>query len=124
MARKKTTRKAGPRKAATQAALPKGFDSIGGFGKSWPDDDTKIGEAIQGVVTEYHEDIKTQHGKTSNLKLESKDGEIYTVWNSAALNILFDEDYTDVEIWLRFDGLGKKKGKRNPAKLFTLACKE
>ncbi len=108
----------------TKAGLPKGFTAIGGFGKTWPDDKTKPGEAIRGVVVEYHENIKTQHGITANLKLETKDGEIYTVWQSAALGILFDEDYTDVEIWLRFDGMGKKKGKKNAPKLFTLAVNE
>lgn len=111
------------RKQAT-AALPKGFTAIGGFGKTFPGDDTKPGEAIRGVVTDYHENIKTQHGITANLKLESKDGEVYTVWQSAALGVLFDEDYTDVEVWIRYDGLGKKKGKKNPPKLFTLAVNE
>jgi len=106
------------------AQLPKGFTSIGGFGKTFPGDDTKPGEAIQGVVTDYHENIKTQHGVTSNLKIETSNGEIYTVWQSAALGVLFDEDYTDVEVWLRYDGLGKKKGKKNPPKLFTLAVNE
>lgn len=105
--------------------LPKGYTAIGGFGKSWPDDDTKPGESIAGIVTEYQEDIKTQHGITSNLKLETASGEVFTVWRSAALAVLFDDDdYTDMEVWLRFDGLGKKKGKKNPAKLFTIAVKE
>jgi len=122
-ARKKTAKKT-TRKAATVAALPKGFTAIGGFGKTWPDDDTKVGEAIQGVVTDYHENIKTQHGTTANLKLEAANGEVYTVWQSAALAALFDEDYTDVEVWLRFDGMGKKKGKKNAPKLFTLAVNE
>ncbi len=108
----------------TGAALPKGFTAIGGFGKTFPGDNEKIGTAIRGVVVEYAENIKTQHGVTSNLKLETATGEMYTVWQSAALGILFDEDYTDVEIWLRYDGLGKKKGKKNPAKLFTLAVNE
>ena len=112
------------RKKAKVAALPKGFSAIGGFGKTFPDDKTKAGEAIQGVVTDYQENIKTQHGTTALLRLETKTGEVYTVWQSAALGVLFDEDYTDVEIWLRYDGLGKKKGKKNPAKLFTLAVNE
>ena len=112
------------RKKTTVAALPKGFTAIGGFGKTFPGEDTKPGEAIQGVITDYHENIKTQHGVTANLKLEAADGEVYTVWQSAALAVLFDEDYTDVEVFIRFDGLGKKKGKKNPPKLFTLAVNE
>lgn len=111
------------RKAKT-AALPKGFTAIGGFGKTFPGEKEKPGTAIRGVVIEYHENIKTQHGTTSNLKLETKEGEIYTVWESAALTVLFEDDYTDVEIWLRFDGMGKKKGKKNAPKLFTLAVND
>lgn len=121
---KKAAKKAAPRKAVKVAALPKGFTAIGGFGKTWPEDNTKIGEAIRGTVAEYHENIKTQHGVTANLKLETKSGEVYTVWSSAALSILFDEDYTDVEVWIRYDGLGKKKPGKNQAKLYTLAINE
>ncbi len=128
MAAKKTTRR---KTAAKPAALPKGFTAIGGFGKTFPDlndpkksTDTKPGEAITGVVTGYRENIKTQHGTTSNMSIETKDGENFTVWESAGLAILFEEDYTDVEIWLRFDGLGRKKGKKNPPKLFTLAVND
>lgn len=112
------------RKAAV-ASLPKGFTSIGGFGKSWPDDSTKPGAAIQGVVIEYDKVTVTREGKkekVQNLKLETKDGIMFTVWESAGLKVLFeDEDYTDCEIWLRFDGLGPKKRGRNQARLYTLA---
>lgn len=117
MARKKAASKA-------EAQLPKGFTAIGGFGKTFPGDDTKAGEAIQGVVLEYQENIKTQHGVTALMRVETATGEIYTVWQSAGLAVLFDEDYTDCEVWIRFDGLGKKKGKKNPPKLFTLAVNE
>lgn len=106
------------------AALPKGFTAIGGFGQTFPDEHTKKGVAIQGVVTGYRENIKTQHGVTANMTLETKEGETFTVWESAALGVLFEEDYTDVEIWLRYDGLGRKKGKKNPPKLFTLAVND
>jgi len=120
-AKKKATR---TRKPATVAQLPKGFTAIGGFGTTFPADNTKKGTAIQGVVTGYKEDIKTQHGLTSNMTIEAKDGTNYTVWHSAGLSALFDEDYTDVEVWIRYDGLGKKRGKKNPPKLFTLAINE
>ncbi len=119
-----TAKKKARKTAGKPAALPKGFHSIGGFGITFPDEHTKKGTAIQGVVTGYRENIKTQHGVTSNLTIETKDGETFTVWESAGLAVLFEDDYTDVEIWLRFDGLGRKKGKKNPPKLFTLAVNE
>lgn len=115
----------------TTAALPKGFTAIGGFGKSWPNDETKNGEAIQGVVVEYDEITvprkrgnKTVNEKVNNLKLETGDGTVYTVWESAGLRALFEEDYTDVEVWIRFDGMGRKKRGQNPPKLFTVAYNE
>lgn len=121
MTAKKTAKK---RTATAVAKLPKGFQAIGGFGTTFPDEKTKKGTAIQGVVTGYKEDITTPHGKTSNLTIESKDGTNYTVWHSAGLTALFDEDYTDIEVWIRFDGMGKKSGKKNAPKLFTLAINE
>lgn len=125
------TRKYTRKKSPVQAALPKGFTSIGGFGKSWPDEDTKKGAAVQGLVIEY-DSIKVTRKRggrnvtetVNNLKLETTDGTVITLWESATLKSLFAEDYTDIEIWVRYDGLGKKKHGQNPAKLFTLAYNE
>jgi len=128
MTRKKTATK---KQAPAQAVLPKGFTSIGGFGQSWPQEETKKGEAVQGTVIEYDsiKVVRKRGGKNvtetvHNLKLETKDGTVITLWESATLKSLFAEDYTDVEIWVRYDGLGKKKRGQNPAKLFTLAYNE
>ena len=118
-ARKKQTRK------GKITALPKGFQPIGGFGASWPNEDTKKGEMVRGVVIEYDEVSLTREGKKvkiQNLKLESSDGTIYTVWESAGNRALFDEDYTDIEVAIRYDGLGPKKRGRNPARLFSIAA--
>ena len=105
--------------------LPKGFQPIGGFGASWPNDNTKGGDAISGEVLEYDEFTVTRNGKKQNaetLKLEADSGTVYTVWRSAGNGVLFDEDYTGIVVWIRFDGLGPKKRGQNPAKLFTIAA--
>jgi hypothetical protein len=105
--------------------LPKGFQPIGGFGASWPGDDTKVGEMIRGIVTEYDEVTVTREGKkvqVENLKLEADDDRIYTVWQSAGNRALFDEDYTEIEVAIRYDGLGPKKRGRNPARLYSIAA--
>jgi hypothetical protein len=55
-----------------------------------------------------------------------KSGERFTVWESAALVELFDqikETGEGPEVYLRFEGLGKKKPGQNPPKLFTVAIK-
>ncbi len=112
-------------KASKTATLPEGFTPIGGFGVSWPGEDTKKGEMIRGIVTGYDEVIVTRNNKKTevqNLKLEAGDGSIYTVWASAGNRALFDEDYTDVEVAIRYDGLGRKKRGQNPPRLFTIAA--
>jgi hypothetical protein len=129
MAAKKTARKETTRKTRkpTVTVLPKGFTSIGGFGKSWPNDDTKVGQAIGGTVTDYDEIAVTREGrkvKVQNLKLETPEGEVFTVWESAGLMILFEEDYTGFQVWIRYDGLGAKKRGRNQARLYSVAYKE
>lgn len=127
MTRKKTAtkRKTTPRKG-TITALPKGFTAIAsGFNKSWPDD-AKIGDAITGIVTGYR-DVplpKSQGGPTQIMSVEQADRTTLNVWKSTVLEPFFDEDYEGVEVWIRFDGLGKKKRGQNPAKLFTFAYKE
>lgn len=105
--------------------LPKGFQPIGGFGASWPSDDTKAGEMIRGIVTEYDEVTVTREGKkvqVENLKLEAEDGRIFTVWESAGNRALFENDYTEVDVAIRYDGLGPKKRGRNPARLYSIAA--
>lgn len=131
MARKKATKKTATRKRApaktAAAELPKGFTAIaGGFNKSWPNDETAVGEAVQGTVIEYRDvpRAKSKGGDTQVAVIELADGTQIDVWNSAVLRPLFEEDYEGVEVWIRFDGLGKKKRGQNPAKLFTFAYNE
>lgn len=115
---KKTTRKA----PAKQTALPRGYEAIAGFGQSWPNDDTKIGDMIQGTVIEFDE-VETKHGDNEVAKIETKDGTVYTFWRSATSGALFEYE-EGIEVAIIYDGLGKKKGKNNPPKLFRVGIKE
>lgn len=126
MARKKTTRRKTTARKGAVSVLPKGFTAIeSGFSKSWPDN-TKLGEVIQGIVTGYRDVTlpKSKGGNTQIMTVEQADGTTVSVWKSAVLEPFFEDDYEGVEIWIRFDGLGKKKRGQNPAKLFTFAYKE
>lgn len=132
MARKKATKKvarkkAAPKRAANSAELPKGFTTItSGFNPNWPDEGTKIGEAIQGVIIDYR-DVprpKNKGGDTQVAVLEKADGSQVDIWKSAVLKPLFDEDYEGVEVWIRYDGLGKKKRGQNPARLYSIGYNE
>ena len=118
MARKKKVVK------KTGNAIPKGYTAISSQSRSWPNEETSIGDAIEGTVIDYQYEVKTSNGTTDLLRVETKDGAVYTVWKSAVLSPLFDEDYTDYELYIRFDGHGPKKRGKNPVKLFTIAYKE
>lgn len=124
--KRKTTRKTTPRKG-TVTVLPKGFTAIeSGFGRSWPDEDTKIGEAITGIVTGYRDvpRAKNKGGDTQVMTVEIADGTSLSLWKGAVLTPLFEEDYEGMEVWIRYDGLAKKKRGQNPARLYTYAYKE
>lgn len=126
MAARKSKRGAARAKPASK--LPKGFTAISRGGDSWPNDDTKTGEVLEGNIVEY-KTIPTKYNKKPEREnvavVERADGTKVTVWESSVLEPLFDEDYTDCAVWLRFDGLSAKKKKgQNPAKLFTIGIQE
>jgi len=115
----------------TPQALPKGFAPITRSGDSWPNDDTKKGDVLQGTVIEY-EFVKTKYSDegddSENLcHIEADDGKTYKVWICGALRGLFEEDYTDSQVWIRYDGVGpatKIGRKMVHPKMFTPAFKE
>lgn len=115
-------------RAKKETQLPKGFTAITGFGESWPSDKTKVGDMLQGTLIEYDEITTTRDGKKTQVqqaKIETKDGKVFTIWESAGLRSLFeDDDYTDCEIAIIYDGLGKKKPGQNPPRLYRIGVVE
>lgn len=111
-----------------ETALPKGFTAITGFGESWPGDNTKVGDMLRGTVIEYDEITTTRDGKkvqVQQCKIETKGGKVYTVWESAGLRGLFDdEDYTECEVAIIYRGLGKKQPGKNPPRLYHIGYAE
>ncbi len=109
-------------KAKPKTELPKGFQAISGFGQSWPNDDTKKGDMIVGAIIEFDE-VDVKRGKKTetvqNMKLESKEGVVYTLWESAGLRPLFDYEEGS-EVAIIFDGMGKAKAGQNAPRLYRL----
>ena len=131
---KKTARKKAPAKAAAtalpeQEAIPEGFEEIGGgYAPTWKVEDLKV---LHGPVTGGVREVELTIGRKKQTRrcmevTRKKSGERFTVWESAALGELFDQ-ITELgegpEVYIRFDGLGKKKAGQNPPKLFTVAIK-
>lgn len=113
--------------AKGKVALPKGFTSIGGFGESWRP--TKKGASLQGVM-KGSKTIKVErkrNGKTVKepwtiYTIETNDGGEMQVGESSGLRALKSVK-KGVEVFIRFDGMGKAKKGQNPPRLFTVATK-
>lgn len=111
-------------------AVPEGFEKIGGgYAPSWKPEEMRV---LHGTVTGGVREVKLTigHKKQTSRCLEvtrKKSGERLTVWESTVLTPLFDQIATTgegPEVFLRFEGLGKKKKGQHPVKLITAAVKE
>jgi hypothetical protein len=134
---KKTAKAAAAKKTAKANAvalpesetIPEGFEEIGGgYSATWKPDERKV---LHGPVTGGVREVELTIGRKKQTRrcmevTAKKSGERFTVWESAALVELFDqikETGEGPEVYLRFEGLGKKKPGQNPPKLFTVAIK-
>jgi hypothetical protein len=132
---KKTARKKAPAKAAATALpkaepIPEGFEQIGGgYATTWKPEEH--GKLLHGKVTGGVREVEMTIGRKKQTRrcmevTQKKSGERYTLWESAALGELFDtivDTGEGPEVYVRFDGYGKKKAGQNPPKLFTVAIK-
>ncbi len=134
--KKSASRKKAPAKASASAlpageSIPEGFEEIGGgYAATWkPEEHGKLlhGPVTGGVrVVELTIGRKKQERRCMEVT-QKKTGERFTLWESAALGELFDtiaETGEGPELYIRFDGYGKKKAGQNPPKLFTVAIKQ
>ena len=129
-AKKVSKKTSAPAPALPEAeAIPEGFEEIGGgYAPTWQVDELRV---LHGPVTGGVREVEMTIGrkKTTRRCMEvtrKKSGERFTVWESAALADLFDqiaETGEGPEVYIRYDGLGKKKPGQNPPKLFTVAIK-
>ena len=134
-ASKKVSKKTSAKATAAAVALPEGeavpegFEEIGGgYAPTWKPDEMRV---LHGPVTGGVREVEMTIGRKKQTHrcmeiTRKKSGERYTVWESAALGELFDqiaETGEGPEVFLRFEGLGKKKPGQNPPKLFTVAIK-
>ena len=128
MAKKTSKRKSKPATALPQSQdIPEGFKQLGGgYAATWKPEN--VGDSLMGTVSASVREVELTIGRKKTerrcFEVTTEDGERFTVWESAALGELFDqvsEAGEGVGVYLRFDGLGKKKAGQNPPKLFTVA---
>lgn len=140
-AAKKTAKKSASRKASASASasanlpqsdkIPEGMKQVGGgYAPTWKP--TEPGEVLHGIVSDQVRTVEIKQGRKKDERrvfelTDNATGDRYAVWESAALGDLFDivtERGVGTEVFIQFDGLGKKKAGQNPPKLFTVAVAE
>ena len=139
--KKKTSKKRARKSSASASAsaealpqgegIPEGFEQIGaGYAPTWKPEEH--GKLLHGKVTGAVREVEMTIRKKTEVRrcmevTQKKTGERFTLWESAALTELF-ETIVDTgegpEVYVRFDGFGKKKPGQNAPKLFTVAIKQ
>lgn len=116
------------------ASIPAGMKQMGGgYAPTWTP--IEIGDSIHGFVSDMPKELTLNKGTkkenvTRVMEVTDSEGERFAVWDSAVLSSLFNEidaledDGIGTEIFIQYDGLGKKKTGQNPPKLFTVAIAE
>lgn len=126
---KKTATKKAPAALPQAEDIPEGFEQIGAsYAPSWKPEELKVLHGpVTGGVRQVELTIRKEKKTVRCMEItRKKSGERFTVWESASLRDLFDqiaETGEGPEVYLRYDGLGKKKPGQNAPKLFTVAVK-
>lgn len=131
IAKKTASNSANATAALPQSAnIPEGMKQMGGgYAPTWKPEE--IGDALHGAISGIPREVEFKQGRKTVqrrvMEITDMEGARHAVWESAALGALFDEmtelgeDAEGTEVYLHFDGLGKKKAGQNPPKLFTVA---
>lgn len=134
--KKKVTKKAPAKKSASlpqAAGIPEGMKQMGGgYAPTWKPEE--IGDSLHGVVSALPKELSLKQGRKTNvtrvMEITDMEDKRHALWESAVLASLFDEiaaageDGMGVEVYIQYDGLGKKKAGQNATKLFTVAMAE
>ena len=126
---KKVSKKASVTALPKQDAIPEGFETIGAsYAPAWKPEELKVLHGpVTGAVRSVELTIRKEKKTVRCMEVtRKKSGERFTVWESASLRDLFDQIVElgeGPEVYIRYDGLGKKKPGQNPPKLFTVAIK-
>lgn len=91
---------------------------------------SKKGETLEGKVISIKKSTFKKYKNSRAMTLKLFDGRRVAVWSCKDLDGLYDEAQNmltakeEPEVFMTFLGLGKKKGKNNPMKLFVSGIKE
>lgn len=133
---KKVTGKAAPATNGVNlpqsANIPAGMRQMGGgYATTWSP--VEPGDSLHGFVSAMPKELTLNKGTkkenvTRVMEVTDKEGIRHGVWDSAVLSSLFNEveehGEPGQEVFIQYDGLGKKKPGQNAPKLFTVAIAE
>lgn len=107
--------------------VPKGMRVLeGGYANTWNVEEVPT---LDGEVTAAPKVVTLTKGKKTTdrqcIEVRTKDGDRYTVWESAGLTPLFErlneKDAIPCRVWIAFKGYGTAKKGQNAPKLFDVA---
>lgn len=108
--------------------VPKGMKVLdGGYAKTWNVEELPT---LEGTVSAPPKEVTLNAGtkketKRQCVEVKTKDGDRYTLWESAALGALFErlsvEKDLPLRVWVAFKGFGTAKKGQNAPKLFDVA---
>lgn len=109
-----------PRKANSE--IPAGFTETpaeGGFGSMH---DFKKTALLVGKCVKI-ENVNTRNGKQLKMTVKDQAGNLLGVWHSFMLSGLFKKKPVGKQVYIRFEGTQKIKGRKEPMKLFSCGIK-
>lgn len=109
-----------------KSEMPEGYRRTAG---NFPQiHDFKKEPILTGIVQEIKTVAMKMRGKASETRIMSvaqhETGEISAVWESAALQGLFDEAKKGDDVFIKFTGMIRVKGRAQPMKGFDAGIKE
>ncbi len=128
-AKKITARKSAARKTASRTEnmkwakvqLPDGYTAIasGDFGEEWLYEDEPVLEGIvQGDIREVEVGKGREKKSTRVLNVKTEGGQVYAVWDCAALKGFFDTVQSEDWVAIAFQGY-RDVGRPQPMKIFS-----
>lgn len=101
------------------SAIPAGYQQVQSGGRA-PFHDFKTSPILEGKIVGMHSFTDRWKNKKQIMEIASKEtGEVTAVSESAALTGLFKQAKKGAMVWIRFDGLVKIKGRKQPMRQYT-----
>lgn len=95
--------------------IPAGYQQVA-TGQFPPNHDFKASPLLEGRITQIKESEQKRGKKTEKVKIlyvaEKETGEITAVWESSALEDFMSQVKAGDEVFIRFEGIQKLKGRK------------